>query len=62
MNRTSSAAIRKANWMAGFEAAVVAASPGQAGRIKWAHATHLFNSGYTSDEAALRYLEAVANS
>lgn len=58
MKPTSSAATRKANWMARFSDIVTAQAPQHAGRIVWAEVTHLFNSGYTPGHAAERYLAA----
>jgi hypothetical protein len=58
MKPSSTAAIRKADWMARFSDAVVALAPQHAGRIVWADATHLFNSGYTPGHAAERYVAA----
>lgn len=60
--RSSSAAKVKSAWMDAFSDQVVAAEPGQLGRIKWADATHFFNCHYTPKEAAEKYLSALRNS
>lgn len=55
--RTSSQA--QVLWLVDFEDHVLALRPDQAGHIEWAHATHLFNSGYSPGDAAERYIAAL---
>jgi len=60
--RTSSSALRKANWLMDFQEIVNLADESTYGKIQWDDAVHLFNSGYTPAEAAARYLSALRNS
>ena len=47
---------KRAMWMAEFENAIVNRYPALSGRVRWPGATHLFNTGMTSKDAADRYL------
>jgi len=58
--RTSSRAQRKIEWLVAFDELVHAKAPEHSGRIEWADATHLYNSGYSPAEAADRYIAARA--
>lgn len=47
---------KKAMWMAKFELVVVNRYVALSGRIRWADATHLFNTGLSAADAADKYL------
>jgi len=56
MKPTSSAAIRKAQWLEHFRALVQRQLPGHA--VLGRDAAHLYDSGYTPGHAAERYVAA----
>lgn len=47
----------KAAWMQAFEEKVLTQDSKHAGKIDWNTATHLYNIGKTSQEAADQYVE-----
>lgn len=48
---------RKSKWMGEFEDMVVTIQPKYAGKIEWNDAIYMYNSGYSSNTAANRYIK-----
>ena len=54
MTRKTRPDYKRVKWLAAFETLVIAADPAMSGRIDWDTAIHLFNTGLTPEQAALR--------
>lgn len=49
--------LHRQTWLTVFEQRVVAKLPAERGRIEWADATFLYNSGRSIDAAVQRYVD-----